>query len=121
MSFRYYNTNPNGYHIPDCVIRAIMLGLNLQYYDVVEMLQRNGENFQCDCLNKQCYEKLLDFDFKIPHFVPTTQKTVQEVAEDFKEDILIIRIEGHLTTAIRGEVFDIWDCSQEVVTDFWIA
>lgn len=120
MSFRYYNSNPNGYHIPDCVIRAITLALNLPYDETVKRLQKNGDYYQCNLLNKECYEKLLDLDFNLPHYI-SRNKTVQEVVEDFPENVLIVRIEGHLSTGVRGEIWDIWDCSQEVVTDFWIV
>ena len=52
MAYKYHNENPNGYHIPDCVIRAIKLALNIPYYKVVELLALNGKEFKCDCLNK---------------------------------------------------------------------
>ena len=36
MAYKYFNRNPNGYKIPDCVIRAISTALNINYYDVVK-------------------------------------------------------------------------------------
>lgn len=118
--YKYHNENPNGYHIPDCVIRAIRLALDIPYYDVVMMLQLNGDFYSCDCLNKVCYEKLLDHDYRLPHYV-CHGRTVEEVAENFIDDILLIRIEGHLTCSIFGVVHDIWNCEDEIVTDFWIV
>ena len=118
--YKYHNENPNGYHIPDCVIRAIRLALGIPYYDVVMMLQLNGDFYSCDCLNKVCYEKLLDHDYHLPHYV-CYDRTVKEVAENFIDDILLIRIEGHLTCSIFGVVHDIWNCEDEIVTDFWIV
>ena len=120
MPYKYYNQNPNGYHIPDCVIRAISLAMNISYYDVMEKLHINGNIFQCDDLNVRCYEKLLDFDFDLPHFVGNG-KTAEEVAIDFQDKILILRMEGHLSISIYGVIHDIWNCSKEIVTDFWIV
>ena len=118
--YQYYNENPNGYHIPDCVIRAITLALNIDYYEVVRLLHLNAQEFQCDCLNVKCYVKLLDCDFCLPHFVGYG-KTVREISEEMPNNILIIRTKGHLTTSEFGVIKDIWDCSEEMVTDYWIA
>lgn len=118
--FQYYNSNPNGYHIPDCVVRAITTATGLSYYDVVCMLKLNGTLFQCDELNVRCYEKLLDCDFNFPHYKGDNYYAY-EIAEDFPNDILILRMEGHLSLSIRGIIHDIWDCSRECVTDFWIV
>lgn len=118
--FKYHNENPNGYHIPDCVIRSITLALNISYYEVISLLQENGDYYSCDCLNKICYEKLLDYDFNLPHYVGNG-KTAKEIANDFPNSILILRMEGHLSTSICGIIHDIWDCSDEIITDFWIV
>lgn len=118
--FKYHNENPNGYTIPDCVIRAITLALGIPYYEVVELLHRNGIEMNCDDLCVCCYEKLLDFDFKLPHF-ESHNKTAQEVANDFKDRIVLLRMEGHLSCAIYGIIYDIWDCSDEIITDFWLV
>lgn len=118
--FKYHNENPNGYHIPDCVIRAITKALNINYYDVVCMLKLNGDMFECDMLNVRCYEKLLDYDFDLPHYIGNGN-TAEQVAQDFKNYIVILRMEGHLSVAIYGIIHDIWDCSDEIITDFWVV
>lgn len=120
MAYRYYNANPNGYHIPDCVIRAICLATGLEYYEVVKLLHQNATEFHCDCLNVECYEKLLDYDFNLPHFCGCG-RTAEEVAEDFPNNILLLRMSGHLSCSIDGEIMDIWNCSEEIITDFWIV
>lgn len=118
--FVYHNTNPNGYHIPDCVIRAICTATGYSYYDIIHKLKVNSTAYRCDELNVRCYEKLLDCDFKFPHYVGNGN-TVEEVAEDFSDKVLILRMRGHLSVSIFGDIHDIWDCSDEVVTDFWIV
>lgn len=120
MPYRYYNANPNGYHIPDCVIRAISNAMGITYYDVMKRLHINGEIFKCDDLSVRCYEKLLDYDFCLPHYIGNG-KTAKEVAEDFPNNILLLRMDGHLSVSIFGTIEDIWDCSNEIITDFWIV
>ena len=118
--FKYHNENPNGYHIPDCVIRAITTATGLSYYEVVKLLKINGDYFSCDLLNVRCYEKLLDYDFNLPHYTGNN-RTAQQIANDFIDYIILIRMEGHLSVAVYGVIHDIWDCSNEIITDFWVV
>jgi hypothetical protein len=76
----YHNENPQNWHVPDCVIRAITLALNIGYYEVVKMLDKNAQELSCECLNVRCYEKLLDEDLCFPHFV-SKGRTAEEVAK----------------------------------------
>lgn len=108
------------YHIPDCVVRAIKTATKIPYYDVVKLLHNNGKIFRCDDLSVRCYEYLLDYDLGLPHY-KGNNKTVEEIANDFPNNTLLIRIKGHLTTSLNGVILDIWDCSYEKVTDFWIV
>lgn len=118
--FKYHNENPNGYKIPDCVIRAITGTTGIDYYQVVKMLYHNGEQLNCETLNVKCYEKLLDNDFNLPHYV-SFGKTAEQVANDFPDNTLLLRMNGHLSYSVNGIIFDIWDCSKEIITDFWIV
>ena len=48
-------------------------------------------------------------------------KKAYQVAEDFRDNIILIRMRGHLSVSVFGCIMDIWDCSEEFVTDFWIV
>lgn len=118
--FVYYNANPNKQEIGDCVIRAMSLALDLDYFEVVNMLYYGSNFFNCDMLVRECYEKILEDEFKLERIKPKTYKTVQEVATEYSDNILLIRIKGHLTCSMYGRIYDIWDCSNEQVDVFWI-
>ena len=116
--FKYWNINPDGESTGDCVIRAISLALNEDYYDTIGDLIKNSDYFNCDLLVKECYSNMLDsLGFKR---YDGMGRTVKEVAEDFYNDKLIIRIEGHLTCSLYGDIYDIWNPSSEIVDCFWI-
>lgn len=115
--FKYYNANPNGDEIGDCVIRAISLALDIDYYKVIDLLYKNSNYFNCDIIVRDCYGIFLDKNY--PR-IKSSNKTVEEVAEDFKNNILVIRIEGHLTCSMYGVIYDIWDTSDEEVDIFWV-
>ena len=118
--FIYYNHNPNGYHIPDCVIRAISTALGITYFEAIKKLKVNSDLYNCDELCVCCYEKLLDYDFNLPHY-KSNGETAATIAEDFPDDILLLRMDGHLSCSMFGDIVDIWDCSDEIITDFWIV
>lgn len=118
--FVYYNANPNNEKIGDCVVRAISTALGIEYYKVLDMLYNNSNYFNCDMLVKDCYKKIFD-DYGLIEYTPNVKKTVREVANDFKDDILIIRIPGHLTVSVYNCVMDVWDCSDETVDTFWVV
>lgn len=116
--FKYLNVNPEGKAIGDCVIRAISLALGIDYSDAIESLLKNSEYFNCDLLVKECYGNMLDdLGFKKYYGMG---RTVKEVAEDFYRDKLLIRIDGHLTCSLYGDIYDIWNTSSEIVDVFWV-
>lgn len=118
--FVYYNMNPKGETIGDCVIRAISLALKIPYYEVIELLYNNSQKYDCEMISRDCYAHLLGDDFKLPRF-SVKDKTVKEVAEDFKDNVLIIRIKNHLSCSIYGDIYDIWNPENENVDVFWIV
>lgn len=118
--FAYLNINPNGEVKGDCVVRAIALGLNLDYYEVVDMLIRNSNFFNCNMLVRDCYGKILSIDFGLPQFNGNGE-SVGQLASEFNDKILIMRIDGHLTCSKYGIIYDIWDPSDEIVDSFWIV
>ena len=120
MPFKFFNRNPYGDKIGDCVIRAISTALGIDYYEVAYMLRQNGRFYECEELCVDCYEKLLTHDFQLPCF-RGCGRTAREVASDFPNDTLILRMVGHLSTSINGNIVDTWDCSDKIVTQFWIV
>lgn len=118
--FRFYNANPENKITSDCVIRAISLALNINYSDTVELLIEHSNFFNCDMLVKDCYGSLLDNYFLLSKYKGWNQK-VGEIVDNLSDCILILRIEGHLTCAIYGIIYDTWDTSNEPVDVFWIV
>lgn len=118
--FEYYNVEPDGDSLPDCVIRAITMALDLPYYEVVQMLAENGSFYECDAICVDCYSKMLTHDLKLPHYIGKGA-LVKQIANEFSDYIVLIRINGHLTCSMYGIVLDIWDCTHEPCTDFWIV
>lgn len=118
--FSYHNINPDGLKIGDCVIRAISTALDKPYTEILYQLFNISNYFNCDMLVKDCYIILLNDYYNLRCF-KGMDKTVKEVAQDFNDKSLIIRIEGHLTCSKYGEILDIWNPEDEIVDVFWIV
>lgn len=114
--FQYYNAEPSGEKLQDCVIRAISLALQTPYYRIVKLLNMNGEFYSCDEISLYCYEKLLEnLGFKKQD---AYNRKVSDIAQ--LGSVVLIRIPGHLTCSIDGVVFDIWDCSDKETDCYWV-
>lgn len=119
MSYIYYNRNPEGTVKNDCVCRAISLALNENYYIVDHLLRTNSNINSCDKLTKSCYRGLLeDYYGLIPRY--GNDMTVEEVALLYPHNRVIMRVYAHLTCSINGNIYDIFDCSKDIVDEYWI-
>ena len=120
VDYKFYNANDLGNIEQDCVCRAISTAVNLPYKLIKRKLYLIGELFECDELCVCCYHHLLEKVFGLVS-KNANGKTVKEISKDFIDKTLIIRIQGHLTCAINGTVYDIWDCTDEIADVFWIV
>lgn len=117
-NYVYYNVNPTGETLPDCVTRAISLATGIDYYDVSYLLKKIGDIYSCDELCVCCYSYLLNNLFKFKRHKGNGNR-IKDIIEEHNNDVLIIRIEGHLTCSMYGIVYDIWDCTDELVDIYW--
>ena len=120
VDFKFYNANPLKKLEQDCVCRAISRALKTPYKAIEKKLYLIGELFECDELCVCCYHHLLEKVFGLKQKV-ANGKTVKEVVKDYKDNILLLRLEGHLTMAEFGVIYDLWDCRDEKVDIFWIV
>lgn len=116
--FIYYNVNPKGEQIGDCVIRAISLATNIDYYQIEQMLYEIGEFYSCEELCVCCYSYLLEDVFNLEP-VECYGMSVREFANSHPVGTYLIRMDAHLSTLINSNIYDIWNCSNEILTNAW--
>lgn len=119
--FLYHNVNPDKSVEQDCVTRAISLASGIPYKAVSKLLQITAEEHDCDALCVCCYHHLLEDTLGYRVKFEKEHKRVEEIAKEYKNNIVIVRIDGHLTACVYGTCVDIWDCTQEEVDCFWIV
>ena len=116
--YKYYNINPLDLEESDCVTRAISLASGYSYAEIQDKLYYISQLLDCERLCVCCYQHLLSDVFKYDK-VYCYNMTVSEFAELHPKGIYLIRMDGHLSTLVDGIVWDIWDCSNEILTDVW--
>lgn len=119
--FLYHNVNPDKSVEEDCVTRAISLASGMPYKAVSKLLDITSMEHECDRLCVCCYHHLLEDTLGYRVKFVNGYNTVGEVAEEYKRNAIIVRIEGHLTACMYGVCVDIWDCTKEKVDCLWIV
>lgn len=116
--FKYLNLEPNDEKLNDCVIRAMTLALAVPYDEIVQKLYDNGKYNNCEEVCLTCYEQFLNGLGYIK--ISTDKFTVEDISNLYPNKVMLIRIDGHLTCSIDGNIYDIWDCSNERANCYWI-
>ena len=117
--FNYININPNLEDIGDCVVRAIALANpNLDYEQVEEKLFYTAQLLDCPERCVCCYSFLLDAVFGYQQ-VDCYGLSVYEFCQEYPSGVFLVRMDGHLTCVIDGEIWDTWNCGDEIVTNAW--
>jgi hypothetical protein len=119
--YKFLNLNPLGEREQDCVCRAISLALEEDYYTIENKLNLIGDLFECEELCVCCYKHLLDYVYGLDRIEEFRGFVIEDFLDYKPSGTFLIRIEGHLTCAIDGEIYDIWDCSKETIDLIWIV
>ena len=120
-AYRYYNRNPDGKHIEDCVCRAISTATGLNYKAVDKLLSMTARCYMCEKLCVCCYHNLLEDVLGYKRHMCYSGETVEDIAYKHPEEKVLIRIDAHLTSSVKGTIYDIWDCSQKEADCYWIV
>lgn len=118
--FRYWNENPIGAEVSDCVTRAIKLASGLSYSTIRKKLFHTKELLDCESpYCSSCYGFLVQ---EVLGGVPKNcdGMTVGEFADYYPNGTYLIRIKGHLTCVkAPATVYDIWDCRSKLCDLAW--
>lgn len=122
MSYIFYNPNPLGKRVGDCVIRAISkltgfswdkvyLGITTAGYELCDMPSSNA--VWAAYLKKLGYRRFL-----IPDTCPNSY-TVRDFCKDNQRGKFLLATGSHVVTITDGDYFDAWDSGDEIPIFFW--
>lgn len=116
------NPNPERKEVPDCVIRAISIALNmpwLQVFDELYSVARMDFNMPSSDAVWGHYLYLKGFEpFLLPMACPKCI-TIDAFTKYFPEGTYIIGTGSHAVAVINGDYYDSWDSGNEIPSFFW--
>lgn len=126
MAFVYYNPNPQGLHVGDCVIRAISKAtdssweqtyMNIMIYGFMMSDMPSANRVWREYLRSKGFKKYL-----IPDSCPNCY-TVKDFCIDHPIGTYILGIDGsssgHVVVVKNGDYYDSWDSGQEIPDFYW--
>lgn len=121
MAWQFLNLQPLGRLEEDCVTRAISLATGEDYTTIQDKLYYIGKLFECEQLCVCCYKHLLDYVYNCTRIEAVQGMTINEFLKTFPHGVYLIRVSGHLTCVIDGEIIDTWNCADKIVDIVWLV
>ena len=116
------NPNPGRRIVPDCVVRAISIALNVPWLRVYDELYVVGRRvFSMPSSDAVWGRYLYEHGFKpfaLPRECPQCV-TVREFCEIYPIGIYIIGTGSHAVAVVDGNYYDTWDSGDEIPSFFW--
>ena len=116
--FDYYNSNPLGRDEDDCVIRSISCASEKSWDQVYDELSDLAQAKGTLLDKKDFVRGYLDSHFKRINNPPYK---VIDVARNFKNNIVLCTMRGHIVCIKYGRILDTFNPSDRVVEDVWIV
>ncbi len=121
--FRYYNCNPHHKRTDDCVIRAIAAATGDSWEETLRELTEYMLKTGYMISTPELYGKYLkDKGWKKqkqPVHKDGTKVLIKEFLDTFDGSAVAHAGKGHVTYLSEGNLYDIWNCENEVLGSYW--
>lgn len=119
--YRFYNPNPEGKRVGDCVIRALTKVLGGDWTsNYMDVCLQGGVDYDMPSSNA-VWGHLLRRKGFLMHALPHCPDcyTVREFCRDNPRGEYILGTGSHVVAAVDGDYYDAWDSGNEVLTFFY--
>lgn len=122
MSFVFYNPNPAGKFVGDCVIRAVSR-LTHQDWDTThhELCELSGAMKDMPSSDTVWGEYLYQRGFR-KHMIPDTCPfcyTIKDFCSEHPLGSFLLKTSGHVVAVVNGNYYDTSDSGNETPIYFW--
>lgn len=115
--YEYYNPNPKGSNIGDCVIRALTKACDMSWDDVYIDLMLLGFSMKdMPSANYVWGTYLMQNGFQrfaLPNTCPDCY-SISDFCKDHPKGTYVLATGSHVVTCVDGSYFDSWDSGREV-------
>ena len=123
MAFRYYNPNPFGKLVGDCVVRATAKVLNMDWDTAYAAISLQGFKLKNMPSANAVWATCLDEHGFRPEMVMCQYMnppcTVRSFADSHPTGRFLLFVGGHVVTVINGDYYDTWDSGDQIPSFYW--
>lgn len=114
--FEYYNPNPHGKRVGDCVVRALSKVLNKSWHETYIMLCIQGYMLSDLPSSDQVWGEFLRSQGFKRGIVDEECKSVKDFCKMNPEGTFVVGTGSHAIGIVDGDYFDAWDsgCEQAI-------
>lgn len=117
--YRYYNANPLGKIESDCFLRALSCATSKSWDYVYEKISDIAQSQGTMMDDREFILEYLDRRYERVPF--RRGLTVKEVANKYKDYIVLITMQGHIVCAKYGMIYDTFDSTNRIAEFCWIV
>lgn len=121
--FSYYNPNPFGKSVGDCVIRALSKALNETWNDIYIDLFMQGYKMKDMPSSNMVWGTYLKHKGFNKVTIPLDSEGLYDVSEfilDHNKGLYIVGTGSHVVTINDSVIYDTWDCSKEIPAYYFV-
>lgn len=122
MSYIYYNPNPKGKDTGDCVVRALTLLFDKNWYDVyTELCSLGFDMCELPSSDRLWGKYLQDRGYKrtpLPDYCPICY-TVSDFCRENPQGQYLLALNGHVVYVLNGNYYDSWDSGNKYPLFVW--
>lgn len=116
--FKYYNSNVLKKNVDDCTIRSISVATGKSWDYVYDYLSDLAQEQGTMMNSKEFIIGFLDSRYdRVPRLYDTVGNTVKH----YPKNILLVTMNGHITCAKNGIIYDTFNPSDRRIEDAWIV
>lgn len=122
MSYVFYNPNPDGKMVGDCVIRALTLAMGLDWEEVYVDLSMQGFAMHDMPNSNSVWGEYLKLNGFTRHVIPDTCPdcySIQQFCIDHPEGVFVAATGSHVVAIVDGNYYDTGDSGREVPVYYW--
>lgn len=120
--YKFYNPNPRGVYVGDCVVRAITKATGWDWCDVYAGVTCFGYMYSdMPSANHVWGAFLRNLGYK-RHFIEDYAEnpyTVSRFAAENPEGTYILATPGHVVCVVDGDWYDSWNSGDEIPLYYW--
>lgn len=114
--YKYYNMNPEGNNIEDCVIRAISVAEGISWDEAYDELSDYARDMGLMMNSVEAVEEYLNERYDQVIFYA---ETVGDFIDEHPFGTYLITMPGHITVLKDGINYDTFDSSERIIWDAW--